>query len=312
MPWNSCTNMQPSIWKESMLCIRRMITAVFGRRGKQSCLKTSGCMYDLSQRSVTRYSPWIRGASHRHWGILMKRMKFSSCLNQKLTCIIFFFPWLLLPASAILKYLGPKQEQISGGKKAINIANSSQHIFVSWKAWTRQEVLCTATRWLCNFEIMAPGAQSLQSHFLRHQRTPGLCQSSLREAGLAGRRPPLRDWGALGSVGSLSDPARIWTRLRKSVFIDGLCSPGDFLLMARPEVVLSAQETWPFVCFSTKWSQTDTSLLHPRSGQLRRDRGFSEMQEHAIVKKGWIKEDLFHLILVPKFPTSLTNKSEAI
>lgn len=162
MPWNSCTSMQPCNWKDSVLCIRRMITGVFGRR-KQNCLKTSGCIYDLSQRSITRYSPWIRGASHRHWGILMKRMKFSSCLNQKLTCITFFFPWLLLPASAILKYLGPKQEQISRGKKAINIPNSSQHSFVSWKAQTRQEVLRAAARWLHDFEIMAPGALSLQT-----------------------------------------------------------------------------------------------------------------------------------------------------
>lgn len=39
--------------------------------------------------------------------------------------------------------------------------------------------------------------------------------------------------------------------------------------------------------------------------------GFSEMQDHVIMKKGWIKQELFHLGLVPKFPTSLMNKSEA-
>lgn len=143
---NSQINMQSYNKKENVLCIRRVITGVFWRRGQQNCLKTSGCIYDISQRSITRYSSWIRGTSLCLWRILMKRMKFPSCLNQKLTCITFFFPWLLLPASAILKYLGPKQEQISRGKKAINIANSSQHSFVSWKAQIQQEVLCVATR----------------------------------------------------------------------------------------------------------------------------------------------------------------------
>lgn len=180
--------MQPSNWKESVLCIRRK-TGLFGGRGKRNCLKTSGCIYDLSQRSFTRYSPWIRGASHRHWGILMKWMKFSSCLNQKLTCITFFFPWLLLPASAILKYLGPKQEQISRGKKAINIANSSQHSFVSWKARTQQEALRAATRWLRDFEIMAPGALSLQTISHATKRPLGCVRAPGERQGWLGAIP---------------------------------------------------------------------------------------------------------------------------
>lgn len=39
-------------------------------------------------------------------------------------------------------------------------------------------------------------------------------------------------------------------------------------------------------------------------------RGFSEMQDQ--VKKEWIKQELFHLVLFPQFPTNLRNKSEVM
>lgn len=31
-----------------------------------------------------------------------------------------------------------------------------------------------------------------------------------------------------------------------------------------------------------------------------------------MIKKEWIKQELFHLALFPKFPTSLRNKSESM
>lgn len=96
----------------------------------------------------------------------MKRMKFSSCLSQKLTRITFSSQGSSLPASAILKYLGPKKEQTSREKKAINIANSSQHSFVSWKAQTQQEVRSAVTLWFKYFEIM--DSWDLGLHIISH------------------------------------------------------------------------------------------------------------------------------------------------
>lgn len=223
--------MQPSNWKENMFCVKRTITGIFGRRGQQNCLKASDCIYDISQRSITRYRPWIRGTSHWHRGILMKRMKFSSCLNLKLTCITFFFPWLLLPDTAVLKYLGPKQEQISRGKKAINITNSSQHSFVSWKAQTQQEVLRVAVRWLQYFEIMASGVLSLQTISHVAERPRACVRAPLREAGLTGHRHPFPLWGPPVLVGDLRGWTRVWTRVIKGIlpgFLAGLCSSYNF------------------------------------------------------------------------------------
>ena len=62
----------------------------------------------------------------------------------------------------------------------------------------------------------------------------------------------------------------------------------------------------------TKRSLTAASLLHPRLMQLRGDGGFSEMQNHVIIKKEQIKEELFYSLLVPKSPTNPMNKSEVI
>lgn len=67
----------------------------------------------------------------------------------------------------------------------------------------------------------------------------------------------------------------------------------------------------PLLSFG-KMASTDASLLHPCSVQLKRDGGFSEMQEQVIIKKERMKQELFHLVLFPKFPTNLRNKSEGM
>lgn len=74
---------------------------------------------------------------------------------------------------------------------------------------------------------------------------------------------------------------------------------GGFLLTAKPAVMLCAKEMWSFVIFWQNGFNRHFRAASMISAAEKRWGGFSEMQDQVMIKKEWIKQELFHLVLFP-------------